>query len=466
MNKQNYRIGLLLLAAMFLLLTGWLGETAASAGSTQAVSAQPSLIPEAPMGGVGLTAAPVVGGFTLPVDIANAGDDRLFIVEQAGVIRIIDANGTVLDTPFLDINDIVDSETHAERGLLGLAFHPDYPNTPYFYVNYTAVPLGEGDTVIARYTVSSDPNIADAGSAVEILRIDQPQGNHNAGDLNFGPQDGYLYIAMGDGGSSNDIGTGHNAAIGNAQDMTQLLGKVLRINVNADSGISPDCGVIDGGGTPPYTIPNNNPFNSNGDGICNEIWASGLRNPWRVSFDRETFDYYIADVGQNAWEEVNFQPASSTGGENYGWRCYEGNEFTNIDSMVECSESYIFPFVEYPNGSGFTEDGSITGGYVYRGSQFPSLTGIYIYADFISGNFWLAQNSGGWNITPLGNIGMSNPSSFGEGCDGELYVASHGGTIYQIQASGGTKPAGVILDNFVYLPLVAGGNGAGLTCSG
>ncbi|VAW35081.1 hypothetical protein MNBD_CHLOROFLEXI01-574 [hydrothermal vent metagenome] len=464
MNKQNYWIGLSLLVGAFLVTMGLVGETA--------VSAQPPHAPESPNGVVGLTVAPVESGFILPVDIANAGDDRLFIVEQAGVIRIIDANGDVLDEPFLDINGIVDSETHNERGLLGLAFHPDYPNTPYFYVNYTAV-SGSGDTVIARYTVSSDPNIADAGSAVEILRIDQPQGNHNAGDLNFGPQDGYLYIAMGDGGSSNDSGTGHNAAIGNAQDMTQLLGKVLRINVNADSGTSPDCGSIDGGGIPPYTIPNDNPFSSNGDGICNEIWASGLRNPWRVSFDRETFDYYIADVGQSGWEEVNFQPASSTGGENYGWRCYEGganapvsDHFTGIDSLAECSNSYVFPFDDYDRGSGMNEGNSITGGYVYRGSQFPTLAGIYIYADFISGNFWLAQNSGGWNITPLGNIGLSNPSSFGEGCDGELYVASHGGTIYQIQASGGAKPAGVILDNFVYLPLVIGGNGAGLTCSG
>lgn len=457
MNKQNYRIGLLFLVGLFVLLMGWLGETA--------VSAQPSHTAEAPAGGIGLTVNPVVGGFILPVDIANAGDDRLFIVEQAGVIRIIDANGVVLDEPFLDINDIVDSETHNERGLLGLVFHPNYPSTPYFYVNYTAV-SGSGDTIIARYTVSSDPNIADAGSAVEILRIDQPSGNHNAGDLNFGPQDGYLYIAMGDGGGSNDSGTGHNAAIGNAQDMTQLLGKVLRINVDGDSGTAPDCGTVNGGGTPPYTIPSDNPFAADGDGICNEIWASGLRNPWRVSFDRETFDYYIADVGQNAWEEVNFQPASSTGGENYGWRCYEGNNFTTIDSVAECSGSYVFPFDEYPHGGGIDAGNSITGGYVYRGSNYPSLTGIYIYADFINGNFWLAQNSGGWNITPLGNIGMSNPSSFGEGCDGELYVASHGGTIYQVQSSGSVKPAGVVLDNFIYLPLLFGGNDSGLTCSG
>ena len=452
MKKQMYW---LFFIGLFLILTSWLGGTA--------VSAQPTNQPAAPTG-ISLTVTEVESGFSQPVDIANAGDDRLFIVEQPGIIRIIDADGNMLPDPFLDINDIVDSETHSERGLLGLAFHPNYPDTPYFYVNYTATPLGEGDTVIARYTVSSDPNVADKNSAIEILRIDQPNGNHNGGDLNFGPQDGYLYIATGDGGSSNDSGTGHNAAIGNAQDMTQLLGKVLRINVNGDSGLAPDCGTVNGG-SPPYTIPNDNPFTAGSDGICDEIWASGLRNPWRASFDQETYDYYIADVGQNAWEEVNFQPGSSGGGENYGWRCYEGNQFTNLDSMAECSASYVFPFDVYPHGSGSDAGNAITGGYVYRGSDYPSLNGIYIYADFISSNFWLAQNSGRWSISPLGGIGVSNPSSFGEGCDGELYVASHGGTIYKIQSNSGTNVLGGALDQFSYVPLVFGG-GPALTCSG
>ncbi|MEZ4594574.1 MAG: PQQ-dependent sugar dehydrogenase [Chloroflexota bacterium] len=439
-----------LTAGFLLLLAGVLRSTA--------VSAQPPS-PAAP-NGVGITAVAIENGFTSPVDIANAGDDRLFIVERPGVIRIIDPNGDVLPTPFLDINTIVDSETNPERGLLGLAFHPNYPTTPYFYVNYTAV-SGSGDTIIARYTVSSDPNVANPNSAVEILRIDQPNGNHNAGDLNFGPQDGYLYIAMGDGGSSNDSGTGHNAAIGNAQDMTQLLGKVLRIDVDASSGLAPDCGTVNGG-TPPYTIPNDNPFIANGDNICNEIWASGLRNPWRVSFDRQTYDYYIADVGQGAQEEVNFQPASSTGGENYGWRCYEGELFTNLDSMGECPGPYATPFDVYPRSDGQ----AVTGGYVYRGNDYPTLQGIYIYADYVSSNFWLAQNSGSWTITPLGGIGVSNPSTFGEGCDGELYVASLGGTIYKIQANAAPKPEGAVLDQFVYLPLIMGGNDSGFTCSG
>ena len=456
MSKQLYRQKWFVLAGLLVLITGWLGSTAVSAQLTNELAA--------PVGSISLTVSSVESGFTQPVDIANAGDDRLFIVEQPGVIRIIDPSGNKLDEPFLDINDIVDSETHSERGLLGLAFHPNYPTTPYFYVNYTAVPLGEGDTVIARYTVSSDPNIADSNSAVEILRIDQPNGNHNAGDLNFGPQDGYLYIAMGDGGGGGDSGPGHTDGIGNAQDMTKLLGKVLRINVDGDSGLAPDCGTVNGG-TPPYTIPNDNPFTADSDGICNEIWASGLRNPWRASFDQQTFDYYIADVGQGEWEEVNFQPASSTGGENYGWRCYEGLEEFNTTNCADIS-NYVFPFDVYPHGSGSDSGNAITGGYVYRGSDYPSLNGIYIYADFGSSNFWVAQNSGSWNITPLGGIGVSFPSSFGEGCDGELYVASHGGTIYKIQDGSTPKPLGTTLDHFVYLPLIAGGNNNPYTCSG
>ncbi|GJM41825.1 MAG: glucose dehydrogenase [Ardenticatenaceae bacterium] len=448
MTKKLYWI----LLVGFLMVVGLVSRTA--------VSAQPILIPETP-DGVGITAVAVESGFSLPVDIANAGDDRLFIVEQHGTIRIIDADGSMLPDPFLTINNV---ETgHPEQGLLGLAFHPNYPKTPYFYVNYTEDP--DGDTIIARYTVSNDPNIANENSAVEILRIDQTEGNHNAGDLNFSPQDGYLYIAMGDGGGGGDDDPGHTPGIGNGQDMTKLLGKVLRINVDGTSGLSPDCGTINGGGTPPYTIPNDNPFTSSGDGICNEIWAAGLRNPWRASFDQETHDYYIADVGQFLWEEVNFQPASSLGGENYGWRCYEGDATFNTANCADIS-NYVFPIDVYPHGSGSDAGNSITGGFVYRGNDYPALNGIYIYADFSSGNFWLAQNSGGWSITPLGNIGLNNPSTFGEGCDGELYVASHSGTIYQIQASGGAKPAGAVLDQFVYLPLVSGGNDSGLTCSG
>ncbi|MCB8977832.1 MAG: PQQ-dependent sugar dehydrogenase [Ardenticatenaceae bacterium] len=443
MKKKLFEFRWVWLAGLFLLVAGWLVGTA--------VAAQRTVNPATPEGSVSITASPIKSGFTQPVDIANAGDDRLFIVERNGIIRIIDANGDLLTTPFLNIEPLVDSVTSVERGLLGLTFHPDYPNTPYFYVNYTD-DESNGDTIIARYTVSSNPNVADSDSAVEVLRIDQPNANHNAGDLNFGPQDGYLYIAMGDGGGAEDSGTGHTDGIGNAQDMTNLLGKVLRINVDGDTGLAPDCGTINGG-TPPYTIPADNPFPASGDGICNEIWASGLRNPWRVSFDRQTADYYIADVGQAEWEEVNFQPANSTGGENYGWRCYEGDATFNTANCGDIS-TYVFPFDVYPhNGSANDSGNAITGGYVYRGNDFPALAGIYIYADFGSGNFWMAQNNGGWTITPLGGIGVSSPSSFGEGCDGELYVASFAGTIYQIQ-SNTLKPTGAALDQFVYLPLL------------
>ncbi|WP_420629591.1 PQQ-dependent sugar dehydrogenase [Candidatus Leptofilum sp.] len=433
MKKHLYWI----LIAGFILMVGLASRTA--------VSAQPFTTPEAPEG-VGITAVAIESGFIQPVDITNAGDDRLFIVEQPGIIRIIDADGNMLPDPFLDINLIVDSETHSERGLLGLAFHPDYPNTPYFYVNYTAV-SGSGDTIIARYTVSNDPNVADPNSAVEILRIDQPAGNHNAGDLAFGP-DGYLYIPTGDGGSGGDP-WGDD---GNGQNRQALLGKILRIDVDGGS---------------PYAIPADNPFVGDASTL-DEIWALGLRNPWRISFDRDTGDLYIGDVGQGLWEEVNFQPASGGGGENYGWRCYEGNQTFNTINCGDIS-NYQFPFDDYPHGSfpfGMNEGNSITGGFVYRGNDFPDLNGIYIYADFISGNFWLAQNSSGWNITPLGGIGVSNPSTFGEGCDGELYVASHSGTIYQIQSSSGAKPTGAVLDQFVYLPLIMRGSGVGLTCFG
>ena len=238
------------------------------------------------------------GGFTRPVDIVNAGDSRLFIVEQRGIIKIIDGNGQVLSTPFLDIDARVGSQGN-EQGLLGLAFHPDYANNGFFYVNYTN---NSGDTRIARFKVSADnPNVADPNSEKLLLPVDQPYSNHNAGDLTFGP-DGYLYFGLGDGGSGGDPQN-------NGQTATAYLGKMLRIDV--DNG-------------DPYAIPPTNPFKDT-DFYLDEIWATGLRNPWRFSFDRLTGDLWIGDVGQDAWEEIDFQPASSTGGENYGWRCYEGN---------------------------------------------------------------------------------------------------------------------------------------------
>ncbi|KAA3655079.1 MAG: glucose dehydrogenase [Chloroflexi bacterium] len=418
---------LFMLGATFLLIVLGVGGTAVSARDVRRVTAVPTV-----------NASFLASGFSKPTDITHAGDNRLFVAEQDGYIKIIDENGSVLANPFLDINILVD--INSERGLLGLTFHPDYPTTPYFYVNYTA--KGSGDTIIDRFSVTTDPNLADVSSRQEILRVAQPQENHNAGDLAFGP-DGYLYITMGDGGGGGDNDTGHGT-VGNGQERQTLLGKILRID--ADNGT-------------PYTIPNDNPFVGD-NSTLDEIWALGLRNPWRFSFDRETGDLYIADVGQGAREEVNFQPASSSGGENYGWRCYEGFNTFNTSGCGPSSD-YVFPIDDYPR-SNITNPNdagtSITGGFVYRGSDFPDLNGYYIYADFINSNVWLAkQGSPDWEITPIGKLtDLFNPSTFGEGCDGELYVAAYSnGSILQIQTNG-SPPAPLVPSgaHLLYLPMI------------
>ncbi|HEX6386268.1 MAG TPA: PQQ-dependent sugar dehydrogenase, partial [Anaerolineae bacterium] len=372
-------------------------------------------------------------GFNQPVDIAHAGDGRLFVVERAGVIRVVESDGTVLPAPFLDISNQVD-KSHSEEGLLGLSFHPDYPQTPYFYVNYTNPQDG---TRISRFTVSADANVADADSEEILLTVNQPQENHNGGDLNFGPGDGYLYIGLGDGGGSGD----NHGNIGNGQNKMTLLGKILRINVDSDS---------------PYTIPPDNPFvdEANARG---EIWALGLRNPWRFSFDRATGDMYIGDVGQNTREEIDYQPAGSGGGENYGWRCYEGNLPFNTTDCSDAS-AYVFPIFDYPRSEGR----AVTGGFVYRGSRYPALVGYYLFADFGSGNFWTAlRNGNDWTVESHGTLSdIRQPSTFGEGCDGELYVANYNflgqspTAIYHIEASTAGE-----MDHFLHLPVVFGGSG-------
>ncbi|UPQ80236.1 PQQ-dependent sugar dehydrogenase [Flavobacterium azooxidireducens] len=327
-------------------------------------------------------------GFSSPVALVNAGDDRLFVVQRGGLIRIVNANGTINTTPFLSLTSIITAG--GERGLLGLAFHPDYATNGRFYVNYTR--SGDGATVIAKYTVSTtDPNVANSASAEILLTIAQPFSNHNGGSLNFGP-DGYLYIGMGDGGSGGDPN-------GYGQNLNSLLGKMLRIDVDGETG---------------YAIPADNPY----VGIAgeDEIWAVGVRNPWKFSFDRLTGDIWIADVGQNAIEEIN-KATSTEAGLNYGWRCYEGNSAYNT-SGCGASSNYTFPIAQYTHAS--TGGCSLTGGYVYRGTTYPALQNKYVFADYCNNKIGYIDVDGG-PITWTANAFSGNVVSFGEDVNGELY---------------------------------------------
>lgn len=361
------------------------------------------------LSGLQIELQPVISGLDRPLGFAHAGDgsSRVFLVEKAGTIRILQ-DGRLNPTPFLDIMDRVNSQS-SERGLLGLAFHPDFSETGFFYVNYTNQ---QGDTVISRFSAAAGANQADPGSEVILLTVSQPASNHNGGNLVFGP-DGYLYIGLGDGGQAGDV-------FGNGQNGRTMLGAMMRIDAD--------------GGTP-YGIPSDNPFLGNPD-VLDEIWAIGLRNPWRYSFDRQTGDLYVADVGQNMYEEVNIQPASSTGGENYGWPIMEGQHCYPEDAP--CSrDGLILPVVEYDHGQGC----SITGGYVYRGQQYPVMDGVYFFSDYCTGRIWgLARSAdGSWKVAELLQSGLQ-VTSFGEDEAGELYVLDFsGGTLYQIQASGSSE---------------------------
>ena len=376
-------------------------------------------------------------GFSQPVGITHAspGDDRLFVVEQAGTIDIVTAQGVVLPDPFLNIIDRVDSSSN-EQGLLGLTFDPDYATNGYFYVNYTHTTAGVTSTRISRFSVSDNPNVADSGTEDILLTVEQPYSNHNAGDMHFGP-DGYLYIPMGDGGSGGDPDD-------NAQNSALLLGKVSRIDVHSGPGSPPDCQGI---GSGDYTIPNGNPLTDGPGGVCDEIWAIGLRNPWRSSFDRLTGDLYIADVGQNDWEEIDVQPVGSPGGENYGWRCYEGNHTFNPAGCGPV-DTYTFPVFEYSH----TDGCSVTGGYVYRGNQYPALVGRYVFTDYCSGIFWdLAFVDGRWQATKHTNLAAFGYVAFGEDAQGELYVVNRAsGTVSTLSAAAAIP---------VYLPLVTRNGG-------
>lgn len=345
---------------------------------------------------------PVAGGLALPVHVGHAGDgsQRVFIVEQAGRILILD-NGSVLPAPFLDISASVLSG--GERGLFSVAFPPGYASKGYFYVHYTRKP--DGSNVVSRYRVTADPNIADNGSETEVLTVAQPFANHNGGQIAFGP-DGYLYIGLGDGGGGGD-------PLNSGQSPGTLLGKLLRIDVES--------------GDAPYGIPADNPF-LGVPGYLGEIWALGLRNPWKFSFDRGTGDLYIADVGQGSREEVDFRPAGSGGGENYGWNVMEGSI---CFAGQPCNPvGFILPVAEYDHGQGC----SVTGGYVYRGPSFPARQGFYLYGDFCSGRVWALRRSGtSWENALLSDTAFSI-SAFGEDEGGELYLAEYGsGTLYRIE---------------------------------
>jgi glucose/arabinose dehydrogenase len=347
---------------------------------------------------------PVVGGLDRPLGIAHAGDGsgRLFVLEKRGRIRIV-RDGALAPVPFLDITDRLDA-SGSEQGLLGLVFHPEYARTGFLFVNYTDL---QGDTVVARFSVSEDPDRADPNSETRVLSLAQPAANHNGGHLAFGP-DGFLYIGTGDGGGAGD-------RFGHGQNGQTLLGAMLRLDI--DRGL-------------PYTIPATNPFVGNA-AVRDEIWALGLRNPWRYSFDRATGDLFIADVGQNQYEEINFQPAASAGGQNYGWPIMEGLHCYPADRACDRA-GLVLPIHEYDHALGC----SVTGGYVYRGQQFPMLQGVYLFGDYCTGRIWglVLHGDGRVQVAELAQADL-RLTSFGQDEAGELYLVDMaGGQLYQIQA--------------------------------
>ncbi len=342
----------------------------------------------------------VASGLSSPVYVtAPPGDPRLFVVEQAGRVRIVE-DGQLLGVPFLDITDRVRSG--GERGLLSVAFHPDYASNGFMYASYTD---DNGDTRIERYSVTGDASVADPGSSKPILSVDQPFGNHNGGLIVFGP-DGKLYIGLGDGGSGGD-------PQGHGQNTNTLLGALLRIDVDAGD---------------PFAVPADNPFVGDPNGR-DEVWAYGLRNPWRFSFDHEAGNLYIADVGQNSWEEVNAVRASDAP-LNYGWNAMEGAHCFAVDPCDDLD--FILPVLEYGHSDGC----SVTGGYVYRGAAIPEIRGHYFYSDFCSGFLRSLRFVGGavsdqreWDVGDLGRV-----LSFGEDAAGELYILSADGRVLRLVA--------------------------------
>ncbi len=345
----------------------------------------------------------IATGFTRPTHITHAGDGsgRLFVVEQAGQVWIL-RSGQRLMTPFLDLRDQVGSRGN-EQGLLSIAFHPQFAVNRRFFVNYTDT---SGDTIVAEYQVGTNPDRADPASARELLRIDQPAANHNGGLLLFGP-DGYLYIGVGDGGGAGD-------PLNAGQRLDTLLGKLLRIDVD---------------GSQPYAIPPDNPFVNRADALP-EIWAYGLRNPWRFAFDPVAGLLFIADVGQNAWEEVNVAPVTAAG-LNYGWRLMEGAQCYR---PTTCDPTgLVLPVAVYGHNS--TSGGcSVTGGEVYRGAHQPALAGVYFYADFCTGNLWaLWANGDDWRHALVARLNIQT-TSFGIDEAGEIYLLDRAGDVYRLVA--------------------------------
>ena len=398
----------------FYRLTGWLLLCLAAATPTL-FALTPSSAPQGTTPTLRLAAEEFATGFQSPTDVTNAGDSRLFVTEEGGLIRIVPSDGTVLATPFLDISDRVSSGL--EQGLLSLTFDPNYASNGYFYVYYTHRDGGNQlYTRLSRFTVTANPNIANPASELMILVITKPFDNNNGGDLNFGP-DGYLYLSVGDGGDFEDPNN-------NGQRTDTLLGKILRLDVDG-GGMAPDCYVSGN-----YTIPADNPLADGAGGDCDEIWALGLRNPWRFSFDRSNGNLYLGDVGASTREEINFAPANSPGGENYGWRCWEGTQPGPNTTGCGPAGNYDAPIFEYAHGANGC---AVTGGFVYRGTDYPILQGTYVFADFCSGNFWTITGNptDGWVVTPYGHELLppnSTPSSFGEDQNGELYVVVYDNT--------------------------------------
>lgn len=381
---------------------------ATSVDSPTAAASRPGSIatPQA-TGPAHLRLEPVAQGLDNPIGITQAGDGsgRLFVNEQAGLIRVVSPDGRVQAQPFVDLRDRI--ESGGERGLLGVAFHPDFANDRRLFVDYTR--KGDGATIVSELRASTDGSHADPVSERVLLTVAQPYANHNGGQLAFGP-DGYLYIGLGDGGSGGD-------PHGNGQSLRTLLGKILRIDVDGAHAAGKA-----------YAIPPDNPFAAAGqrpDQGLPEIWAYGLRNPWRFSFDRQSDDLYIGDVGQSSWEEIDRQPGDSRGGENYGWNVMEG---LHCYSGTCNPAGFVKPVAEYSHSAGC----SVTGGYAYRGTRQPLLRGVYIFGDYCAGTIFTLQVDGDAFAPGVVADTGKNLTSFGEAEDGEIYVVATDGSLSRV----------------------------------